>query len=152
MTDAGNQYLELLEQRVALLGALGREFVDCRPAFVAMDLDRIYGHIGAQEELCRRIRSADSAMVALAGLAARRLVQPVRPPADDPATERFRGALAKLREAEKEVRQLARIHAAYLRRCRRTIDLFSNFIRSHGLTYTQPARAGSAAEAFAGGL
>ncbi len=142
MTEATSQYVALLEQRVALLRALGQRFVDCRKDFVAMDLDAVYAQIAAQEELCGKIQSIDSALMSLRNTGAGQL--------DTDSAGQFRAVLRDLSEAQAEVAKLNQVHAAYLRRCGRTITLFSNFFRSHSLTYAPPLRPGPTAAAMIG--
>jgi hypothetical protein len=45
----------------------------------------------------------------------------------------------ELGKAQAEVGRLNQIHAAYLRRSQRTINVLMNFIGSHAMTYERPA-------------
>jgi hypothetical protein len=151
--DEISKYVELLEQRVSLLRELARQFVDSRKALLAMDLDRIYGDIAVAEDLCRRIRAIDSAIVSLRKTRADHL-GPGTPNTRSAGLSgapafagRLRAVLAAMTDTQREVHQLNQIHAAYLRRCGRTIDLFANFFRSHSLIYAIPQGSRSAAAA-----
>jgi hypothetical protein len=139
------KYCALLEQRVLLLRALAEQLVGCRAEFMAMDLDGMYGRIAAQEDLCRRIQKLGAAIGALERVCAKqsdlgRLLASGLPE-DAAIVERLRGARRDLQETRAEVGRLNHIHAAYLRRSCRTVNMLANFCRSYALTYTPPARS-----------
>ena len=136
-------FIELIERRTSLLRALALQLVDGRKDFLALDSDGVFARISAQEELCRQIRAVDSALARLASAAG------AGDSAKDSASaNELRAALAAMKEAQAELAQLNRIHAAYLRRCNRTVRLFANFFRGLSLTYA-PSKAGEY-PAFAG--
>jgi len=124
-----------------MLRALACELVECRKDFVALDTAAMFARISAQEDLCRRIRSADSSLASRLAAA-----KGPGPAIDSVSAERLRDALAEMKRAQAELAQLNRIHAAYLRRCGRTVRLFSNLFRSLSLTYA-PGRNGEFAVA-----
>ena len=138
-----DQYVELLDQRVLALRQLARQFIDCRPAFVAMNLDGIYRHVAEQEELCRRIRSIDAALRAAAEIRRKRPAGPALAVASGQGP-RFESAARlgqlkhELDEAQAEVRQLNRAHAAMLRRSGRTLAMLTNFLGNYAMTYGPP--------------
>ena len=137
------KYLALLEQRLGLLRALAQQLVGCRKEFVAMDLDGMYLRIGEQEELCRQIESVHPAIDSLQRTCARQLelarMDAARLPEDVAWAGRLRGAMREFGEAQAEVNRLSQIHAAYLRRSRRTVDMLMNFFGNYELTYAAPA-------------
>jgi hypothetical protein len=138
-----DQYVELLDQRLLALRQLARQFIDCRPAFVAMDLDGIYGHVAEQEELCRRIRSIDAALRAAAEIRRKRLADPAQAAAVREAPRlasatRLGQLKRELDEAQAEVRQLNGVHAAMLRRSGRTLAMLMNFFGCYAMTYAPP--------------
>jgi hypothetical protein len=47
--------------------------------------------------------------------------------------------MQEIGKAQAEVGRLNQIHAAYLRRSRRTIHVLMNFIGSYAMTYARPA-------------
>jgi hypothetical protein len=136
------KYLALLEQRLALLRALAQQLAGCRKEFVAMDLDGMYGRISEQEELCRQIQSLHPAIESLQRTCARHLdltrLQAARQPEDAAWAERLRGVMRELGEAQAEVGRLNQIHAAFLRRSRRTITMLMNFLGNYAVTYGPP--------------
>jgi hypothetical protein len=139
------KYLALLEKRLSLLRTLAQQFVDCRKEFVSMDLDGMHRRIADQEELCRQIQSLDPAIDVLQktcaiqlGLGRKGIAGPHEAAA---SAERLRGVMRELREAQSEVGRLNRIHAAYLRRSSRTIQVLINFVGNYSVTYGRPAYA-----------
>jgi hypothetical protein len=136
------KYLALLEQRLSLLRALAQQLVGCRKEFVAMDLDGMYSRIGEQEELCRQIQLLHPAIDSLQRTCARHLdvarLDAARQPEDAAWAERLRGVMRELGEAQAEVGRLNQIHAAFLRRSRRTITMLMNFLGNYAVTYGPP--------------
>jgi FlgN protein len=136
-------YLELLERRLSLLRLLAREFVDCRKEFVALDLDGMYRRISEQEELCRQIQRLHPAIHALQQTCAVQLglgnPSAARMMENAEWAERLSRVMQELGKAQAEVGRLNQVHAAYLRRSRRTITVLMNFIGNYAMTYSQPA-------------
>jgi hypothetical protein len=136
-------YLALLERHLSLLRLLAQEFVDCRKEFVALDLDGMYGRISEQEELCRQIRRLQPAIQALQQTCARHIglenIGAAGTPQNAEWAERLRRVMQDIEKARAEVGRLNQIHAAYLRRSRRTIDVLMNFIGNYAMTYSRPA-------------
>jgi hypothetical protein len=139
------KYLALLEQRLGLLRALAQQLAGCRKEFVAMDLDGMYLRIGEQEELCRQIESVHPAIDSLQRTCAGQLglarLDAVRLAGDVAGAGRLRGVMRELGEAQAEVNRLNQIHAAYLRRSRRTVDMLMNFFGKYALTYASTAES-----------
>jgi hypothetical protein len=151
MTAEIQTYLELLERHLALLRLLAREFVEGRKEFMALDVDGMYRRISEQEELCRQIQRLQPAIRAVqqkcaAGLglggAAAALQSENRE-----STERVARILMEIGKARTELGRLNQIHAAYLRRSRRTANVLLNFIGSYAMTYARPVESASPAEA-----
>ena len=136
------KYLGLLERRLSLLRALAQQLVGCRKEFVAMDLDGMYGRIGEQEDLCRQIESLHPAIDSLQRTCARQLdlgrFDTARQPEDVEMAERLRDVMLDLGAAQAEVARLNQIHAAYLRRSRRTVAVLLNFLGNYTVTYARP--------------
>jgi len=139
------KYLALLEQRLSLLRGLAQQFVCCRKEFVGMDLDGIYGRIAEQEDLCRQIQSLHPAIDSLQRTCAQQLdlarLDAPRQPEEAAWAGRLRTVMRDLGRAQAEVSRLSQIHAAYLRRSRRTINMLMNFFASYALTYAPPVES-----------
>ena len=146
-------YLKLLEQRLSLLRLLAQELVDSRKEFIALDLDGMYRRISEQEELCRQIQRLHPSIHALQQTCAVQLglENPYTTSLSENAewAQRMRYVMQELEKAQAEVGRLNQIHAIYLRRSRRTIDLLMNFIGSYAMTYARPGESSAAAAAMA---
>jgi hypothetical protein len=145
-------YLELLERHLALLRLLAREFVEGRREFMALDVDGMYRRISEQEELCRQIQRLQPAILAvqqkcaaelgLGGTGAAGSLQENRE-----STERVARILMEIGKARTELGRLNQIHAAYLRRSRRTANVLLNFIGTYAMTYARPVESAPPAAA-----
>jgi hypothetical protein len=137
------KYIELLEQRLGLLRALAEQLVSCRKEFVEMDLDGIYGCIGKQEDLCRRIQSLQPSIESLQRTCGEQLnlarLDVTRPPRETVWAKRLWGVQRELGDAQAELGRLNWIHAEFLRRSRLTVTMFANLLENCALTYTRPA-------------
>ena len=144
-------YLELIERHLALLRLLAQEFVEGRKEFTALDVDGMYRRISEQEELCRQIQRLQPAILAIQqkcatglglGGAAAALQSENRE-----STERVARILMEIGKARTELGRLNQIHAAYLRRSRRTANVLLNFIGTYAMTYARPMDSAPPAEA-----
>ncbi len=146
-------YLTLLEQRLSLLRLLAQELVDSRKEFVALDLDGMYRRISEQEELCRQIQRLHPAIQALQQTCATRLGVRNHDEAGNPenaeSAERLTCVMQELGKAQAEVGRLNQIHAAYLRRSRKTINVLMNFVGSYTMTYGRTAENVASASTIA---
>ena len=59
MKNEVQQYLELLERRLATLRMLAADLDESRSAYVTLDLRAMHQHIARQENLCAEIRLLD---------------------------------------------------------------------------------------------
>ena len=146
-------FLELLELRLQLLRALAQELVACRKEFVAMDLDGMHRHISLQEELCRKIERLHPGIESLQKACAEKLGlgrSAGKILLEDPGG-RLRSVLRDLHEAQSELGRLTRVHASYLRRSRRTVDVLMNFLGNYALMYAPPEQHAAQAPSDAGG-
>ncbi len=132
-------YVALLERRLSLLHLLAQQFVDCRKDFISMDLDGMYARIAEQEELCRQIQALHPAIDLLQQTCMKHLglEQPDGANAAENAAwaDRLRRVMQELKEAQGEIGRLNQIHAAYLRRSRRTIHVLMNSLGLSAVTY-----------------
>jgi hypothetical protein len=151
MSADTQKYLELLETHLALLRALAREFVDGRKEFMALDVDGIYRRICEQEELCRQIERLQSAIRSLQQKCAGEFGPggsvAASHPEDRACAGRVARVLLEIGKAHAEVGRLNQIHAAYLRRSRRTANVLLNFIGSYAMTYSRPGESAAPAPA-----
>jgi hypothetical protein len=58
--------------------------------------------------------------------------------------------MSDLRNTQDEVSRLNRIHAAYLRRCGKTVNMLMNYLANYAFTYARPAGPGLPAQPGAG--
>jgi flagellar FlgN protein len=135
-------YLGLLDRRLSLLRLLAQEFVDCRKEFVALDLDGMYRRISEQEELCRQIQRLHPAIQALQQTCATQIGLESTGGAGEAENcqraERLGRVMRELGQTQAEVGRLNQVHAAYLRRSRRTINMFMNYMSNYAMSYSRP--------------
>jgi hypothetical protein len=146
-------YLALLEQRLSLLRLLAQEFVDGRKDFVALDPEGMYRRISEQEELCRQIQRLHPVTLALQQTCATQLgegshVAAVKAENADGA-ERLTTVVKELGKAQAEVGRLNQIHAAYLRRSRKTISVLMNYVGRYSMTYKRSGETVACASTLA---
>jgi hypothetical protein len=105
-----------------------------------MDLDGMYARIAEQEDLCRGIQALQPAIDSLQQTCVKQLGlgQPDHGSTPENAAwaGRLRGVMQQLGEAQSEIGRLNQIHAAYLRRSRRTIHVLMNSLGMCAVTYT----------------
>lgn len=146
MTVEVEEYLALLETRLSLLRILADRMVGCRKEFVSMDLDGMHQRIAEQEQLCRQIQSLHPAIDALQQTCANQFGLGRSEIASSSATSesvtRLRVVMRELREAQAEVGRLNQIHAAFLRRSSRTIQVLINLVGNYSVTYDRPPQTG----------
>ena len=135
-------YLELLEGHLALLRLLAREFVEGRKEFMALDVDGMYRRISEEEELCRQIQRLQPAILAVQQKCAAELglggAAAALQSENRESTGRVARILMEIGKARTELGRLNQIHAAYLRRSRRTANVLLNFIGTYAMTYARP--------------
>lgn len=138
-----DQYLSLLDRRLSLLRELAEQLVACRKEFVSMNLEGMYGRIAQQEDICRKIQSFQPGMNLLQQTCARQLnlkkLDDPRTPEEAALAHRLREVMSDLRHTQDEVSRLNQIHAAYLRRCGRTVHMLMNYLANYAFTYARPA-------------
>ncbi|HEY2461198.1 MAG TPA: hypothetical protein VGI16_10325 [Candidatus Acidoferrum sp.] len=149
MTAETTRYLELLEQRIALMGSLAEELAASRVDVVGLDIAGLEARILKQEGLCVEIRALDTNIDqvqrqcnARLNLAAADSVTP----AAKVANTRMRETLARLREAQAKVQLLNEAHRTLLQRSRRTVGALLNSYHSFALTYPDPSSRRTSSE------
>jgi len=141
---------ETLESRLCLLRELARELVVCRRAYVAMDLEAIYGHIERQSAACRDLRDAEESrsrawQAVSASLeessTGRELETSIETLPPDMAAH-LRRVLSESALAEGEIRHLNQAHTVLIDGSRRTLNVLANVLVAFSTTYARPAGAG----------
>ena len=143
MNNDTQHFLELLEQRISLLGNLAVSLSAASTGLVAFDLDTIESRIREQERLCTDIRSLDGHIDAIQRRCSAHL-KSTSPnsgasAASDPDSPRLRETIARLASAQSAVRQLNAAHQSLLRRSRRTVGALLNSYHTFASTYSDPA-------------
>jgi hypothetical protein len=142
MTTDAQRYLELLEQRIALLGSLAESLLAAGTGLVSFDLDSLESRISEQERLCTDIQALDgqidrvqqqcAAHLAVAPNNASRAVP-------GPDTRLLRETAGRLSKIQSTVKQLNDAHLVLLRRSRRTASALLNSYHSFATTYSDPS-------------
>ena len=141
MSAETTRYLELLEERLALLGCLATALTASRLDMVSLDIDGLEARIAEQDRLCAEIRSLDVQLdrVQLQCSAHLGLTSPQIPEApSDSAFIRRRETLDRLSRVQANVKQLNNEHQSLLRRSRRTVNALLNSYHSFAMTYSNP--------------
>jgi hypothetical protein len=140
------QYLELLERRLATLRMLAADLDASRSAYVTLDLRAMHQHIARQENLCTEIRTLDTELQNMREQL-RGLVATGEMPATlgdleaqlDPSSARqLHLLLGGLKTIQADVRRLSRVHSELLRRSRRTVNVLLNFLAHYSGKYPLP--------------
>jgi hypothetical protein len=148
VTAETQRYLELLEQRIALLGNLAQSISTASNAFVSFDLDTIENRIAEQQRLCRDLGALSGQIDRVQKQCTTHLtlsVEQIPFATPDPAAVRLRETLDRLGKAQATVKQLNDAHQVLLRRSRRTVGALLNSYHSFAITYANPAAPRAAA-------
>jgi len=140
------QYLELLERRLATLRLLATDLDESRAAYVTLDLRSMHQHIAHQENLCTEIRLLDAELQnmkeKLRGLAAAGEIPSTLGELEaqlDPLSARqLHLLMGGLKAIQADVRRLSRVHSELLRRSRRSVNVLLNFLAHYSGTYPVP--------------
>ncbi len=127
-----NRHLHLLERRLGAMQRLRSELQDTQAALVDMDMPRLEKQIAIEAGLCSEVTLLDSELLA------------TRPNEDErapEAAERLSELRRQLAEVQSEVRRLNRVHAALLRRSRRSVNILMNVLASYSHTCQRPGAA-----------
>jgi len=125
MSDDANRYLEMLEQRIALLQSLSGALHAARAAVVSCDIAGFEARITEQETLCGEVIRLDAQLTILrqsCGADA----QLREPGANRRWDEKLRDAFKRLQLAGEAVKQETESHQAVVRRSRRTVTALLN--------------------------
>lgn len=141
MTTETHRFLELLEQRIALLSSLAESLSAASTGLVSFDLEKLESNIAEQERLCADIRALDEQIDQVQRHCATHLeaAAPGSPTAPDPDALRLRDTATRLSQIQSTVKQLNGAHQVLLRRSRRTVGALLNSYHSFAMTYFDPS-------------
>ena len=142
MTTDTTRFLELLEQRIALLGSLADSLVAARTDVVSLDINGLESRIAHQEHLCNDIRSLDGQLDRVQRQCAAQLALPsenILASGASSGGQRMREILTRLQAAQSSVQQLNDAHQLLLRRSRRTVSALLNSMHSFAMIYSDPS-------------
>jgi uncharacterized caspase-like protein len=148
MRSETTRYLELLEQRLALLGSLASALTAARADIVSLDISGLESRIVEQERLCVEIRSLDAQLDRVQRQCANYIgAAPAQAPRGsvDADTIRRRETINRLNRAQAAVKKLNDEHRALLRRSRRTVSALLNSYHSFAMTYANPGVSSASA-------
>jgi len=140
------QYLELLERRLATLRLLAADLDESRSAYVTLDLRLMHQHISRQENLCAEIRLLDAELqsmkeklqaLAAAGEVPSSLSE-LEAQIDPTSGRQLHLLMGGLKAIQSDVRRLSRVHSELLRRSRRSVNVLLNFLAHYSGTYPLP--------------
>ncbi len=139
------ELFSLLGRRLVLLQKIQASLLRSREAIVGNDLDGIYASVTEQQSLCNELRTLQSALMKRPGIS--QGAQGKRP-ASTAAVSFTSGELVRvaalrqeMNEAERTLRQQARINSSLLRRCGRTNASLRSLYQSCLGTYVEPGAA-----------
>jgi len=142
MSADTTRYLDLLEQRIVLLGSLANALVSAGASISAFDIDGLEARIATQQQLCAEISALDSQIDAVQRHCAERVTLPrvndislTGAPENSP----MRQTLARLPAVQSSVKQLNDAHKILLQRSRRTVGALLNTYHTFAMTYADPA-------------
>ena len=142
MSADTTRYLDLLEQRIVLLGSLANALVSAGASISAFDIDGLEARIATQQQLCAEISALDSQIDSVQRHCAERVVLPrvndislTSAPENSP----MRQTLARLQAVQSSVKQLNDAHKILLQRSRRTVGALLNTYHTFAMTYADPA-------------
>ena len=140
------QYLELLERRLATLRLLATDLDESRAAYVTLDLRSMHQHIARQENLCTEIRLLEAELqnmkeklraLAAAGEMPSSLSE-IEAQLDPTSARQLHLLMGGLKAIQADVRRLSRVHSELLRRSRRSVNVLLNFLAHYSGTYPLP--------------
>ena len=143
--------ISYLERRLSFLQMLVRELVECRPAYLTLNLEQIHKHLFLQETLCERLRELERGFPEANGwfaAACRAQRDSKQGPASGarseehpPEARRLTQLLAENAAAEGEARRLNAVHGGLVRGTRATLAALHRNLESGQPTYSRPSRA-----------
>jgi len=141
MNADATRYLDLLEQRIGLLGSLADALVSAGASISAFDIDGLEARIITQQQLCAEISALDSRIDAVQRHCAEQIASPSTnkiSPATTPENSPMRQTLKRLQAIQSSVKQLNEAHKILLQRSRRTVGALLNSYHTFAVTYADP--------------
>jgi flagellar biosynthesis/type III secretory pathway chaperone len=138
MSTDTTRYLDLLEQRITLLGSLAEALVAARGSIAAFDIDGLEARIAGQQQLCADISALDTEIDRVQRNCAAKVASPVAPNAT-PENSHMRETLARLHAVQSSVQQLNDAHKILLQRSCRTVSALLNSYHTFAGIYSDPA-------------
>jgi hypothetical protein len=132
------RYLDLLEQRIALLGSLAEALVSARSSIAGFDIDGLEARIAGQQRLCADISALDSEIDRVQRHCAQQVAAAGTKTASS-ENSRMRETLARLHAVQSSVQQLNDAHKILLQRSRRTVGALLNSYHTFAATYADPS-------------
>jgi hypothetical protein len=142
VSNETTRYLELLEQRLDLLGSLASALTAARSDIVSLDINGLESRIADQQRLCTEICSLDRQLDRVQRQCATHFAPPQGqgiPSASHPDSSRLRETLDRLSRVQATVKRLNAQHQALLRRSRRTVSALLNSYHTFAMTYSNPS-------------
>jgi hypothetical protein len=135
-----HRFLNLLEQRITLLGSLADALVSARADVVGLDINGLEARIAGQQRICLEISALDPEIDRFQRQCAAHLdLSSAQMPFTSSESSRIPEALARLRAVQSSVQELNAAHQALLQRSRRTVAALLNSYRSFSMTYVDPS-------------
>ena len=138
------RYLDLLEQRIAVLGSLAEALTAARQDMVCLDVNGLEARIAQQQDLCWQVCALDIQLDELQTQCANRLAASGTPTCGD--NQELGRLLAQTRglmkTAQGRLKALNTSHQALLHRCRRTTRALLNSYATFADTYGDPLPVG----------
>ena len=137
---------ERVERRLALMRELAGMLEQTQAALLASDLERIEAHTVRQRELCDALRLLEAPGTSPGKDAPRKRTRVHLPEGSlsPELRERWSTLSQELAQVQSRVGHLNRVHAALLRRARRSLAIVSRLLASSAATYTLPQPATAA--------
>jgi hypothetical protein len=139
------QYLELLERRIDLLGDLAEALKASSADVVSLDIDGLESRLVLQQRLCLEIHALNPQLDRVQRQCAAHLSEASASQGtalSQLGTSKISSTLQRLQRVQANVKQLNNAHQALLRRSRRTVGALLNSYHSFAMTYCDPARPG----------
>ena len=143
-----DELLSQLQRRLALLRAISASLEQSREAILRLDSDNMLKTAAEQQSLCTELRQLQASLIDASGRPTSKVQRGSTTVVTlrlSPAELQRAGALRReLADAEREVRNAARMNAALLRRSGQTASSLRNLYLSFVGTYSNPFSSGTA--------
>jgi hypothetical protein len=138
VTTETRRYLDLLEQRLTLLGSLADALTAAGAHITSLDIDALESRVTEQAKLCMQIHALDVQLKGARQLSGAQGASALSKNPNEPDAIRCRETVQRLSQAQNRVKQLNDAQRALLRRSRRTVSALLNSYHSFAPTYCNP--------------